>query len=331
MNTPAVSVVMSVYNGADTLPETLRSVLTQEGCEFELVVVDDGSTDGSGDILDEWAARERRLRVIHQENTGLTRALILGCAAARGTYIARIDAGDCMTPHRLERQVRLLSLHPDAVLVTCWTEFCGSRWEPLYTVKQQLPSEAMVSSDHWVADAMPRQAGANLTVGPSHHGSTMFRADAYRAVGGYRPEFYFGQDWDLWYRLAEHGRFAGLNQTLYRARVLPGGISAANKQRQEAHGRCSLGAFVARRAGQDETFWLKQARGLRDGRGLSTVVDQVPGSGDYFVGRLLTQNGDRGCLKYLFRALWKHPVCFRYWYAVLLATRTLLPARGRRS
>ncbi len=86
---PEVSVVMSVYNGAGSLPATLQSVLSQEGCHFEFIVVNDGSSDASGRILDEWSARDARLRVIHQANTGLTRALIRGCSEARGEFIAR--------------------------------------------------------------------------------------------------------------------------------------------------------------------------------------------------------------------------------------------------
>ena len=77
---PDVSVVMSVYNGAAALRTTLDSVLAQDDCDFEFVVVNDGSTDDSGSILDAYAARDLRLRVIHQANTGLTPAVIRGCA-----------------------------------------------------------------------------------------------------------------------------------------------------------------------------------------------------------------------------------------------------------
>ena len=85
---------MSVYNGASNLAATMDSILSQEGVEFEFIVVNDGSTDATGEILDDYARRDNRVRVIHQENTGLTRALIRGCAAASGEFIARQDAGD---------------------------------------------------------------------------------------------------------------------------------------------------------------------------------------------------------------------------------------------
>src|SRR5258708_9087954 len=98
---------MGVYNAGGTLRETLDSILTQEEADFELIAVDDGSTDGCGALLDEYAARDRRLRVLHQDNRGLTRSLITGCAAAAGRFIARQDAGDLSPPRRFTMHQRL--------------------------------------------------------------------------------------------------------------------------------------------------------------------------------------------------------------------------------
>src|SRR2546422_11093904 len=89
-----ISVVLGVYNGAALLNETIESVLRQEGVKLELIAIDDGSTDDTADILTGYAARDSRVKVIHQENQGLTRALIRGCWYARGKYIARQDAGE---------------------------------------------------------------------------------------------------------------------------------------------------------------------------------------------------------------------------------------------
>jgi len=131
MSAPEVSVVMSVYNGAEHLETTLASILSQEGCEFEFIVVDDGSTDGTSRILDEWAARDSRLRIIHQQNTGLTRALIRGCAEARGEFIARQDAGDVSLPGRLAAQCACLRTHTDTVMVSSGACFRGPADEKL--------------------------------------------------------------------------------------------------------------------------------------------------------------------------------------------------------
>ena len=101
---PTISVVMSVYNGADTLRDTVESVLSQEGVDFEFIIVNDGSSDASASILDDLAAADARIRLLHQANQGLTKALINGCALARGQYIARQDVGDYSLENRLLRQ-----------------------------------------------------------------------------------------------------------------------------------------------------------------------------------------------------------------------------------
>ena len=118
---------MGVYNGASTLPATMDSILCQDGVELEFIVVNDGSTDETGEILDGYARRDRRVRVIHQENTGLTRALIRGCAAATGEFVARQDTGDISLPGRLKSQVAVLNrLMRRRRFVSCWRERRGA-------------------------------------------------------------------------------------------------------------------------------------------------------------------------------------------------------------
>src|SRR5581483_5362438 len=134
MKEPIVSVVMSVFNGDSLLRDTLDSILAQEGIEFELVVVDDGSTDKTAAILEEAARNDQRVRVLRQQNQGLTRALIAGCRAARGVVIARHDCGDRSSSLRLKRQFELISSAGDIVLVSCKTLYVGPEREPLYTL-----------------------------------------------------------------------------------------------------------------------------------------------------------------------------------------------------
>ena len=106
--TPTVSVVLSVFNDVRYVFAAVKSVLTQTGIDLELIAVNDGSTDASGQLLDELAGTDRRVRVIHQENQGLTKAARLGCNAVRCTFIARQDADDRSLPGRLVRQVQML-------------------------------------------------------------------------------------------------------------------------------------------------------------------------------------------------------------------------------
>src|SRR5260221_4059140 len=166
---PDISIVMSVYNGADRLRETMESVLSQEGVSLEFIVIDDGSTDGSDAILGNYARHDTRVRIMHQENQGLTRALIRGCEAARGKYIARQDAGDIALPNRLRLQKAGLDRHEDCVFASCWTSMIGPMDEYLFTSK----GKGLASSPIRIL-SKKKEEGV-VTEGPTHHGSAMFR------------------------------------------------------------------------------------------------------------------------------------------------------------
>lgn len=242
MSAPTVSVVMGVYNGAADLAVTLESVLGQEGVELEFVVVDDGSTDATPAILGRYSQRDPRLRVIRQGNAGLTAALVKGCEATRGEFIARQDAGgDLSLPGRLAEQVTCLIRRMDCVLVASGTRMVGPSGEFLF--------DAVLTEDEL------RNGLSTLRVpgirGPCH-GSVMFRADAYRRVGGYRRPFIVAQDMDLWLRLAEVGQMTALPVVLYLSRQSAGGISHRMGSRQIEFARIAAEAAGCRRTGQPE-------------------------------------------------------------------------------
>ena len=312
---PAISVVMGVFNNASLLPETLASVQAQTEAGSEFIIVNDGSSDPRvGEILTDYARQDSRIRVISKPNEGLTQALIDGCAVAQGSYIARIDVGDVMLPERMERQRAVLDAHPEVVLVTCWTECCGPEWEPLYLVEGK--ASGPVEETHWVANVLPTQLDEDLMDGPTHHGSSMFRADTYRAAGGYRRQFYYGQDWDLWYRLAELGAFAGVQATLYRCRIFPNGISMRNDAQQRSIHACALGAFWARRHAGDEGQFLQGAAAIRPLSSVPSRNSQTPpscASGDYFIAEALRRNGNGRCRRYFWHAIKGRPFMAKNW------------------
>lgn len=293
--TPDVSVVMSVYNGAATLAATMDSVLSQEGVAFEFIVVNDGSTDDSGGILDDYARRESRVRVIHQDNTGLTRALIRGCAETRGKYIARQDAGgDLSLPGRLVRQFAFLESNYEVVLTSCGTRFVGPEGEALYEIIQQ-------------GDELQqglKQLKLDQIRGPSHHGSTMFRQAAYQAMGGYRPQFQVAQDLDLWMRLAEVGSCIATPEVFYQACLTLGAISHARRREQLKVASTILQCAAIRRSGGDEKSILQQF--MRDDHEAMRLW--IPRSLQnahfyYFVGSLLRQKQPARARMYYQQAL----------------------------
>jgi glycosyltransferase involved in cell wall biosynthesis len=234
---------MSVYNSTDTLDRTLDSILLQQDVDLEFIVVNDGSTDSSGEVLDRRAKLDSRLVLLHQENTGLTIALRRGCAQARGHYIARQDAGgDVSMPGRLRRQVERLDSSPGAVMASCGTRFVDSDERRLFDVVQ--------------SDAELERGLSTLRLpglrGPSHHGSTMFARQAYEKVGGYRPGYAVAQDVDLWLRMFEVGACLTLPDVLYQARVAPGSISSRLRNRQVVFAMVAIEGARSRRQGKGE-------------------------------------------------------------------------------
>jgi glycosyltransferase involved in cell wall biosynthesis len=253
MNAPVqVSVVMSVYNGADRLVNTLRSVLNQKGVDLEFIAVNDGSTDETLSILQRCAAKDSRLRIIDQENRGLTRSLVRGCREARGEFIARQDAGDISLPGRLRKEFHFLLAHPDVVLVSCGTRFVDSRGECVREVTQPEDEAREGLGRHTLAEIR----------GPSSHGATMFRRRAYERAGGYRSQFQVAQDLDLWTRLREHGEHAALQEILFVAELSPDSISSTKKALQINSAILILECARRRNRGEDEISLLEKVESL---------------------------------------------------------------------
>lgn len=298
----SISVVMAVYNGAARLEPTIASILAQTESDFELIIVDDGSTDETAAILRETAASDPRVRILTQQNTGLTRALIAGCDAARGAYIARHDAGDTSSPERLAKQRRALDADATLAFVSCATDFVGPEGELLYTVR----GNGFAMEPTSILDPSTQKG---VIDGPSSHPSVMFRADAYRRAGGYRAEFYYGQDWDLWYRLAEQGAFQMIDEPLYTAVFEPGTISANARPAQEALAALSLAASRARLRGESDAALLEKASLVRASRHSRCGEARAL----YFIGELLRPSDRAQARRYFIRALRSCPAHLRSW------------------
>ena len=291
---PDISIVMSVYNGADRLRETMESVLSQEGVSLEFIIVDDGSTDGSDVTLGNYARHDARVRILYQENQGLTRALIRGCEAAKGKYIARQDAGDISLPFRLHLQKAVLDQHEDCAFVSCWTSVIGPRDEYLFTRKGKGLASSPIrilskKEDKWV-----------VIEGPTHHGSVMFRREAYVKAGGYRAAFYYAQDWDLWFRLAALGTFATVGQCLYMSRVTLGSISSSSRDQQAAYARLSRKAIRLRLSGHSDAEVVEEAGRLLP-RKPHAIRRSDQGRTMYFIGKCLVDNNDPRATRYFFK------------------------------
>jgi glycosyltransferase involved in cell wall biosynthesis len=237
--------------------------------------------------------------VIHQPNLGLTRALMRGCSEARAEFIARHDSDDISLPGRLERQARRLQSDPSLSLVSCWATALGPGGEVLWESCRS--EEPAVATDRLL----------NHWEGPPHHGSVMFRKSCYERVGGYRPEFYFAQDSDLWLRLGEVGGLAYEQSHLYAFRVSETSISSSWRAVQHELGDLAHECQTARRAGKSEEDLLRCAALLRPGLVPRAKPDLV--SGPYFIGRCLLARRDPRALRYFRRVVAHRPFHLAAW------------------
>ncbi|MFI5295189.1 MAG: glycosyltransferase family 2 protein [Thermodesulfovibrionales bacterium] len=292
---------MSVYNGEARLRRSLDSIVLQEGVDFDFIIVDDGSTDESPKILAEYAASDPRIRLIHQENTGLTKALIRGCAAARGRYIARHDAGDISLPGRLKKQLFYVKARNAASLVSCGCRYYGPGMEHLYDV---VPDEAEATKRLLTLDLGQIQ-------GPSHHGTTMFSRDLYSKVGGYRANFYFAQDLDLWTRLVEYGTHYIVPEVLYETILDIDSLSGVYRKEQMKTAKLILECGRLRRNGLNEAPALRSANSIGPSRIRKGGSRIRRAQAFYFIGTCLTQRKNPIAKKYFVSALREFPLHFK--------------------
>ncbi|MEA2413858.1 MAG: hypothetical protein QOI58_515 [Thermoanaerobaculia bacterium] len=299
----AISVVMAIYNGAATLAATIDSILAQTERDFECIIVDDGSTDETASLLKAYAARDARIRVIRQDNTGLTRALITGCAAATGTYIARHDCGDTSDPSRFELQRQLLDQNSELAFVSSWTAFAGPEGEPLHVVRGSGAASEPIS----ILD-LGQEWG--VIDGPTSHPSVMMRRDAYERAGGYRAAFVVGQDWDLWYRLAAIGKFQIVPKILYTAAVTPNSISGGAREAQQTLAKLSHAAMLARQRGQSDDDIVRRAAAVTIVR-RTTRCDTARGF--YAIAEALRRQRDHRARRYFRKAIALCPLLLKAW------------------
>lgn len=217
MPEPAVSVLLPAYNAQATLAATLDSLLSQSFRDFEIVAVDDGSTDGTGEILRTFALTDERVRPFPIAHGGIVAALNEGLAQVRGRYVARMDADDLCHPDRLASQAAALDENPDLGLVACRVCFGGDRHECGGYARYVDWINGLLTPDD-IALGRFRES-------PLAHPSVMFRADVPREHGGYR-DGPFPEDYELWLRWLEAGvRMAKLPDELLTWTDSPGRLS----------------------------------------------------------------------------------------------------------
>ena len=246
MSQPLVSILMGAYNAEKHVGIAVESVVRQSYRDIELLVMDDGSTDRTGEILDYFAQKDQRVRVFHQENIGLTASLNNLIQEAKGEFLARLDADDLAYPDRLAHQVDYLLNKPEVGVVSCWVQHILENGNP--TVCYCPPDDQDFITHHI-------EYGPN----PLVHSSVMMRKSILDNVEGpYR--FLYSQDIDLWMRLLSHTQFGVVEGVLIVQRQHGGQMSVHNIQM-----RLELSVYIRelhmrRKNGQEEGDWQEKQR-----------------------------------------------------------------------
>lgn len=216
---PKVSVVMSVYKGKPYLRECLESILNQTFTDFEFIIIDDGSTDSTWEILTEYDKRDHRVRIFKNvENIGLTKSLNKGLALAQGEYIARQDADDISLQERFKLQTRFLDHHLEVGAIGSVAEVIDEQGMSLGQSKVPIEHESLQA--------------CLLVNNCLYHSSMMARRSLVQALGGYREELRYAQDYDLWLRLSQLARIENLQDILVRVRHSAKNITTTKREEQ---------------------------------------------------------------------------------------------------
>jgi glycosyltransferase involved in cell wall biosynthesis len=242
--TPLISVIMAVYNAERYLDRSIDSILGQSLENYELIVVNDASTDDSKAKLD--AFRDPRIRLLNgTERLGLTKSLNMGIEYSRGRYIARMDADDIAHPDRLEKQLSYLMVNSDTGIV-------GTNFYEIDESDSILGEVYLPQSDKEIRRKIFR-------FNPFCHSSVMIPRKVFETIGLYEEEFMYAQDYELWFRILEKYKGANLDDLLMKRRKHVGTLSWTNIRVQScfAYRACVLGKHHIHNSFADQIWMFK--------------------------------------------------------------------------
>ncbi len=211
-----VTVLMPVYNAEKYIGDAIKSVLQQSFSDFKLLIVNDGSTDGTNKIIHSFS--DERIHQIHQSHHGIAAALNKGLAESESMYIARFDADDICLPNRLEQEVNFLDHHPEHVIVGSEAEYISENAEHLFYFN------CVSYSDEEIREKIYRHC-------PFIHSSVMYRRDAVEKAGGYSVHAHNFEDYLLWIQLMKIGKFHNLSEQLIKVRFNPSSVTIDERWR----------------------------------------------------------------------------------------------------
>ena len=209
-NTSRVSIVIPVYNREKYITLAVESVLRQTYTDWELIISDDGSTDGTLEMITEFALHDSRIRVLTAEHRGAVHALIAGFNAARGEFIGQLDSDDLLEPEAIELTVKALDEHPD--------------WGMVYTNYRDIDEQGQLTRVGWRC-SIPYSSHTLLTAFMTFH-FRLIRKSIYQKVGGFDPDFDRIEDYELCMRLSEITEIGKIDEFLYQYRFHPDSLKS---------------------------------------------------------------------------------------------------------
>lgn len=218
---PKVSVLMPAYNAEKYIVEAIESILSQTFQDFEFIIINDGSTDNTVKIIQEYAKRDKRIRFINNSrNQGLIAVLNQGLDLCRGEYIARMDCDDISLPERFAKQVKYLDEHPNVVVVGTWMQIFGK--------------------NNSVCECVPNVTTIDLIIKGNlvAHSVAMLRKSVLRDNNiYYNPKYIYIEDYALWFQLLNYGEIHNIQETLLKYRIHDESVSVLNRDAQHESAR----------------------------------------------------------------------------------------------
>ena len=215
MITP-ITVLMPVFNAEKFIKEAIDSVLTQTFTDFELLIINDGSTDSTVQIINSFS--DSRIKLIHQKNGGVSEALNTGLLAATGKYIARFDADDVCYPERLKLQYDFMIAHPDYILVGSDANYITEEGEFIFTYKNIGHSNEDIKSKISIYC-------------PFVHSTVFYKKEIILKLGGYNKNAHSFEDYFLWKNLINFGKVYNFEKPLIKVRFNPASVTIDEKDR----------------------------------------------------------------------------------------------------
>lgn len=210
-----VSVIIPTYNREGMVCDAINSVFAQSYQNIEIIIVDDGSTDNTREVIN--SIQDSRIKYIYQDNAGVSAARNRGINNATGDYIALLDSDDLWYPEKIEKQIKLFNQNPEAGVCRCWTKYITFSGEEIRTLTCRLPSKENLIR--------------NFLLNPDtiYFGTLSFlvKKKCFDNVGYYNEKMSYAEDWDMLFRLALYYEFINVDEILASVRVNAGSVSRA--------------------------------------------------------------------------------------------------------